>query len=1421
MADLVLGLAKSAVEGTLTAAKSAIEEEEKLKKSMQRNLMIISDEFEMMRSFLNVAKDRTTDEMVRTLVRQVRNMALEVEDCIESAVLVDVKKSNWWSRLLLSRCMLAAAAAPAAALDDAVTAIELLKSRVEAMGQRNDRYMSIVGDSGSKPSTENTHQKALADAAALGILNEARDAKKHGRAGDLIQLIKNIDDALPLQVISVWGAAGDLGVASIIKKTCDDPEICKNFRFRACVKLMHPFNSHEFIRSLLLQFCTNYSTQQGSSVDFLEPADVMIADQDVLIKEFMKRVSHQRYLVFLEDVPSTFDWEAVRVYLPDKKKGSCIVVHAQQLEVASLCVGQSNLVLELEQFSPEHSVFVFFNEAKKKHRCPRNLIELIKEDADRTPLRIVSVYKEVDHLEEVSIVNKTCDKYPEICEKFKYRASMKLMHPFNLEVFIKILLTELCENYCPQHGTLEDLLKLKSVKNYGPRHGILENLLKLKSVKDTEGALIKEFAKQLLSNQRYLIFLEDLSSKDDLEAVRDFLPDNKNGSCVVVHIKQLEVARLCVRQAQEFSADHSGVIFFNEVCSNAINKLLNYTRCLFFIIFNVNNCTDEKDETEHKDEEMVKQQEAAKEWFKQHESEHVGRSADIENLRSNKAGVRSVFGMAGVGKSYIVKHVYYKQLTSKDQGFKKFGWVDVSNPFNIRDFSWRLLLDLHSGSLQHGSMLRIRDPIQECSRLLKDQPCLIVIDGLQSREDWDTIKAALAIEDNQDRSRIIVIANEESVASHCSPRWWSVEGLEIDDALKLFIQTLSRPGTLWSSRSELSPAEIETLKPVLHKCGGLPKLIVAVAEFIAREGWTSSLDYYFMQMLQKHQAFSSLRDLFSWVDSYFQSCPDSLKPCIFYLSIFPANHNIRRRRLVRRWIAEGYSKDGKENTAEEEGGEFFTKLCHRNMVQVPGSTSLTTYLTRVSSCHVNGFFREYIMSRSMEENLVFALEGHCSVNTVQHTGRHLTIGKSWDRDKCVYRSIDLSRLRSLTVFGKWESFFISDKMTLVRVLDLEDASSVTDADLLLIVKLLPRLKFLSLRRCKDISHLPNSIGDLRQLQTLDIRHTSIVKLPLSITMLQKLQHISAGTTVPMEDCSSTTTTTTVESLPPPPPPPREVATSGPSSFRRLWRTCHGPRLPSSFRNGGIELPRGIGKMTALHSISVLDVSIVTASGGRPSSLEELKNLTQLHRLGVSGVNGENCKELCSAISGHPHLESLSVWLNTDQDGCLDAISPPPEHLESLELYGHVGKLPAWTKLLSNLRKMKLRLTMIAQDELDLLTDLPRLQTLCLCSKEFQHDALWFVGWRPRCFHHLQVLEIACNVRLKSVTFEKDVMGRLEVLKIHCSNNVSYVKFSGLKELRKLREVSLNGSYDDKIKNELKSQLGEHPSETKPVLKSDY
>lgn len=74
-----------------------------------------------------------------------------------------------------------------------------------------------------------------------------------------------------------------------------------------------------------------------------------------------------KYLVVLENVSTMVDWEAVRVYLPDRNNDSCIVVNTQQMEIASLCVGHPNQVLELENISVDHSVYAVFKKVCFDH----------------------------------------------------------------------------------------------------------------------------------------------------------------------------------------------------------------------------------------------------------------------------------------------------------------------------------------------------------------------------------------------------------------------------------------------------------------------------------------------------------------------------------------------------------------------------------------------------------------------------------------------------------------------------------------------------------------------------------------------------------------------------------------------------------------------------------------------------------------------------------------------------------------------------------------------------------------------------------------------------------------------------------------------------------------------------------------------
>ncbi|XP_048560861.1 disease resistance protein Pik-2-like [Triticum urartu] len=460
--------------------------------------------------------------------------------------------------------------------------------------------------------------------------------------------------------------------------------------------------------------------------------------------------------------------------------------------------------------------------------------------------------------------------------------------------------------------------------------------------------------------------------------------------------------------------------------------------------------------------------------------------------------------------------------------------------------------------------------------------------------------------------------------------------------------------------------------------------------------------------------------------------------------------------------------------------------------------SVTTNVPSMSltSCSVNGFFREYIVSQPMEDNMVFALEEHCSQNS-QYTGRHLVIRSSWDRDRYVFDSIDFSRLRSLTVFGEWKSFFISEKMKVLRVLDLEDTSEVTNDDLEKIVKLLSRLKFLSLRGITSLSRLPDSLGNLKQLETLDVRHTSVAMLPSTIINLQKLQYIRAGTTAARGDEE---------------PSAQERSTEGSSGLPNKFRR---PRFISS--HPGVKLPRGIGKLMALHTLGVIDVG---TKGGH-AILKELKNLTQVRKLGVSGVNHDNVQDFYSAIMAQGHLQSLSVRLDEDiQDffSCLDDIPEESlkKNLTSFKLYGHVSKLPAWTSQLRNYIKLDLEMTVLMLEEvIDSLGDITFLRRLRLCVKPSQDVELniCFRNQLGREFLVLEFIEIDCSSRLQ-LAFEEGAMRYLHLLKVHCAGGS---QISGLAHLEELKEVQIIGFCDVALKQDLERQLEEHPTKPKPVL----
>jgi hypothetical protein len=79
-----------------------------------------------------------------------------------------------------------------------------------------------------------------------------------------------------------------------------------------------------------------------------------------LADEFKRFVDSKRYLIVLKGVHTIEEWDSVKVFFSNSKKGSRIIVSTEQVEVASLCVRQRSAAAEHKQLHMDHALYAFY-----------------------------------------------------------------------------------------------------------------------------------------------------------------------------------------------------------------------------------------------------------------------------------------------------------------------------------------------------------------------------------------------------------------------------------------------------------------------------------------------------------------------------------------------------------------------------------------------------------------------------------------------------------------------------------------------------------------------------------------------------------------------------------------------------------------------------------------------------------------------------------------------------------------------------------------------------------------------------------------------------------------------------------------------------------------------------------------------------
>ena len=282
-------------------------------------------------------------------------------------------------------------------------------------------------------------------------------------------------------------------------------------------------------------------------------------------------------------------------------------------------------------------------------------------------------------------------------------------------------------------------------------------------------------------------------------------------------------------------------------------------------------------------------------------------------------------------------------------------------------------------------------------------------------------------------------------------------------------------------------------KEMIEYFGGLPLAITVLGGLLAtkqtREGW-EDVHKHVKSYLHGEQ---NLRVNKVLALSY-NDLPSHLKPCFLYLGHFPEDFEIPTKELIRMWMGEGFISQiqhggGREDTMDDVGDRYLRELVQRCMVLVENRGSLG----RIKTCRIHDLMRDFCVSKAQEENFLHF------TNILSMKQREVQIGKvrrlaiipkSGDNYIEGVKFKEYPYLRSLLHFmpsRNYSQFKEScfKKFKLVRVLYLENLNKDN--------KKLPKdngclihLRYLSLKD-SNINKVPSSIGNLRCLETIDLR----------------------------------------------------------------------------------------------------------------------------------------------------------------------------------------------------------------------------------------------------------------------------------------------------------------------------------------------
>jgi hypothetical protein len=450
-----------------------------------------------------------------------------------------------------------------------------------------------------------------------------------------------------------------------------------------------------------------------------------------------------------------------------------------------------------------------------------------------------------------------------------------------------------------------------------------------------------------------------------------------------------------------------------------------------------------------------------------------------------------IVGMGGLGKTTLTQLVYNDARVKAY--FQLRVWLCVSENFDEMKLTKETIQSVASGFSSATTNMNLLQ--EDLSKKLQGKRFLLVLDDVwnEDHEKWDRYRCALVT--GEKGSRIVVTTRNENVGKlmgGLNP--YHLKQLSDNDCWQLFKNHAFVDGD-----SSAHPTLEMIGNEIVKKLKGLPLAAKAIGSLLCasytEDDWKNILKSEIWELpSDKNNILPALRLSYSHL-------PAILKQCFAFCSVFPKDYVFEKRRLVQIWMALGFIQPQGRRRVEEIGSSYFDELLSRSFFQH----------------HKSGYVMHDAMhdlAQSVSTDECLRLDDSPHSSNRENSARHLSFScdnRGWTTFE-IFRGY--KRAHTLLILNGYKSETIpipSDlflELKYLRVLELNrrDITMLPDT-----IGNLKMLRYLSLSGT-GITLLPTSIGRLFRLQTLKLQNCHILDyLPRSITNLVNLRCLEART----------------------------------------------------------------------------------------------------------------------------------------------------------------------------------------------------------------------------------------------------------------------------------------------------------------------